>query len=90
MTTKTWTVASNDCETKLKSIPHGHMFTFLKQPERLCMVTSRKDGLYQFLELSSGMLLNFSSLTADIANGDVPFDPIVNPVRSFKAKIVLA
>ena len=90
MTEKTWTVASNDCETKLKSMRHGEMFVFPKQPERLCMVTSRQDGLYQFLDLGSGMLSNFSSLTADIANGDVPFDTVVNPVRSFKAVIVLA
>ena len=90
MTIKTWTVASNDCETKLKSMSHGEMFVFPTQPERLCIITSRKDGLYQFLDLGSGMLLNFSSLTADIAMGDVPFDTVVNPVRSFKAVIVLA
>ena len=90
MTIKTWTVASNDCETKLKSMSHGEMFVFPKQPERLCMITSRQDGLYQFLTFATGMISNFSSLNTDIANGDVPYDTIVNPVRSFKAVIVLA
>ena len=80
MTTKTYTVTSQNCVKQLSELEHGTMFIFPNKPEQLCIVTTTMDGTYSFVDLTTGNLYDSQSSQHDK----------VNPVSYFKGQITLA
>ena len=85
-TEKNYTVTSQNCVTQLSELEHGTMFIFPDKPEQLCLVVTSMDGIYSFVDLTSGNLY-------EIQAGSIPsFGDTegVNPVSHFKGQITLA
>ena len=78
MTTKTYTVTSQNCVKQLSELDHGTMFIFPDKPEQLCIVTTTMDGSYSFVDLTTGNLY------------DLQNESEINPVSYFKGQITLA
>ena len=80
-TEKTYTVTSQNCVKQLSELDHGTMFIFKAKPEQLCMITNTVDGIYYFVDLTTGNLYDAKSSACTEA---------VNPVSNFSAQITLS
>ena len=79
-TLKKYTVTSQNCVKHLSDLDHGTMFIFKDKPEQLCMITNTVDGIYYFVDLTTGNLYRTSPRDFEE----------VNPVSHFKGQITLA
>ena len=80
-TLKKYTVTSQNCVKHLSDLDHGTMFIFKDKPEQLCMITNTVDGIYYFVDLTTGNLYDARSSQHDFEE--------VNPVSNFSAQITL-